>query len=165
MTQSPVECQITSADVALCVQSVRELIRCRDVSSPPHQRAALLNIPPACRASRHPTMAGRRTGLTEPLGRAYHSVTSSAPPQCHSVTSSGTAGTPYAPFYIATCLATCRYEKNYRVTHRTGLARQAALSWDIGLRSDRLRKSRCHLTLEATCQAQRSSLPPARVRA
>ena len=82
--------------------------------------------PPACRASRHPTMAGRRTGLTEPLGRAYHSVTLS-----------GTAGTPYAPFYIATCLATCRYEKNYRVTRRTGLARQAALLWDIGLRCDR----------------------------
>lgn len=72
---------------------------------------------------------------------------------------------PFASLYGVAHLLSCHYEKNRQVTLHAGLARRAALLCDIGLLSDRLRTSRRHFTLEATCQAQRSSLPPARVRA
>lgn len=89
--------------------------------------------------------------------------------QHHSLSSSGATGM----FRVPLCVALWRRvspvvslrEKNRQVPLRAGLARRAALLCDIGLLSDRLRTSRRHFTLEATCQAQRSSLPPARVRA
>ena len=72
---------------------------------------------------------------------------------------------PFASLYGVTHLLSCHYEKNRQVTFHAGLARRAALLCDIGLRTGKPSESRRHFTLEATCQAQRSSLPPARVRA
>ena len=72
---------------------------------------------------------------------------------------------PFASLYGVAHLLSYHYEKNRQVTFHAGLARRAALLCDIGLRTGKPSESRRHFTLEATCQAQRSSLPPARVRA
>ena len=145
-------------------------------------------------------VTGCEIGLAGVLGRACHSVASSAPSPCHSVASSGDnllancgfvrfratrwrrvhrlratrwrrvarqvcSACPFASLYGVTHLLSCHYEKNRQVTLHAGLARRAALLCDIGLRTGKPSESRRHFTLEATCQAQRSSLPPARVRA
>ena len=135
------------------------------------------------------TVTGCGIGLAGVLGRACHSVASSAPSSCHSVASSGDnllancgfvrfratrwrrvarqvcSAYPFASLYGVAYLLSCHYEKNRQVPLRAGLARRAALLCDIGLRTGKPSESRRHFTLEATCQAQRSSLPPARVRA
>lgn len=201
MAQSPTEGQTTSPNVARCVKTVRAFVRYRDAPSPPHQRTPVIfDIPTVRLHLDTPTVTGCGTGLAGVLGRACHSVASSAPSSCHSMGSSGDnllancgfdrfcatrwrrvyrhratrwrrvarqvcSVCPFASLYGVTHLLSCHYEKNRQVTLHAGLARRAALLCDIGLRTGKPSESRRHFTLEATCQAQRSSLPPARVRA
>lgn len=190
MAQSPTEGQTTSPNLARCVKTVRAFVRYRDAPSPPHQRTPVIfDIPTVRLHLDTPTVTGCGTGLAGVLGRACHSVASSAPSSCHSVGSSGDnllancgfdrfratrwrrvarqvcSAYPFASLYGVAYLLSCHYEKNRQVPLRAGLARRAALLCDIGLRTDKPSESRRHFTLEATCQAQRSSLPPARVRA
>jgi len=188
---------------------IRQISRCPVTSPSAHpgyltsQQCACTSIPPA--------VTGCGIGLAGVLGRACHSVASSAPSSCHSVGSSRDnllancgfvrfrttrwrrvhrlratrwrrvhrlraarwrrvarrvcSACPFASLYGVMHLLSCHYEKNRQVTLHAGLARRAALLCDIGLRTGKPSESRRHFTLEATCQAQRSSLPPARVRA
>ena len=135
------------------------------------------------------TVTGCGIGLAGVLGRACHSVASSGDnllANCGFVRFRATrwrrvhrlratrwrrvaqqvcSACPFASLYGVAHLLSCHYEKNRQVTLHAGLARRAALLCDIGLRTGKPSESRRHFTLEATCQAQRSSLPPARVRA
>ena len=62
----------------------------RDAPSPPHQRTPVIfDIPTVRLHLDTPTVTGCGTGLAGVLGRACHSVASSAPSSCHSVGSSG----------------------------------------------------------------------------
>ena len=90
MAQSPTEGQTTSPNVARCVKTVRAFVRYRDAPSPPHQRTPVIfDIPTVRLHLDTPTVTGCGTGLAGVLGRACHSVASSAPSSCHSVGSSG----------------------------------------------------------------------------
>ena len=90
MAQSPTESQTTSPNVARCVKTVRAFVRYRDAPSPSHQRTPVIfNIPKVRLHLDTPTVTGCGTGLAGVLGRACHSVASSAPSSCHSVGSSG----------------------------------------------------------------------------
>ena len=160
----------------------RPCVHSSDIAMPRHlpiSAPRLFDIPTVRLQLDTPAVTGCGIGLAGVLGRACHSVTSSAPSSCHSVASSGDnllancgfvarqvcSACPFASLYGVAHLLSCRYEKNRQVTLHAGLARRAALLCDIGLRTGKPNESRRHFTLEATCQAQRSSLPPARVRA
>lgn len=159
----------------------RPCVHSSDIAMPRHlpiSAPRLFDIPTVRLRLDPPAVTGCGIGLAGVLGRACHSVASNGDnllANCGFVRFRATrwrrvarqvcSACPFASLYDVTCLLSCHYEKNRQVTFHAGLARRAALLCDIGLRTGKPSESRRHFTLEATCQAQRSSLPPARVRA